>query len=289
MKRLLIFSFVLILGITASYSQTTNSLPEEETVEVKKTELKNVEKYEAILTKRGLWARTLPKLNDRDKALIAMNADDRKNFADFLDEENSGFVRLHDMANCDDKNYVLNVNNPCPWDIPGKASSYSFRKRKYQRIYFSDIRVMKAKFEIVGVNLLGFLTELGDVDLDKISLQSNGIKEMLEYQPSSNVNEVEKVYNLAKNGFRFNNFVYKTDSPIKVNTTYALRCIAFDGKIYRKIDGIRVNLLSDDKRSDITVAFRVIRKYEDGSYGMLWKELQKKSAPKLKDEKQSLK
>lgn len=289
MKRLFIFSFLLICGTIASFPQAPNPIPEEETVEVKKTELKNVEKYEAILTRRGLWARVLPKLSDRDKSRIAMHSDDRKEFANFLDKENTGFVRLHDTANCEDKNYVLDINNPCPWDILGKATAYSFRKRKYQRIYFSDIRVAKEKIEIVGVNLLGFLTDLGEVDLDKISLQTNGVKEMSEYEPSNNINEIEKLFNLTKRGFKLNNFVYKMDLPIKVNTTYALRCIAFEGKIYRKIDGIRVNLLSDDKRSDITVAFRVIRKYEDGSYGILWRELQRKSAPKLKDETQILK
>lgn len=286
MKGLFIFSFLLICGITSSFPQAPNPISEEENVEIKKTELKNVEKYEAILTKRGLLARTLPKLSDRDKSLIAMASDDREKFAEFLDKEKTGFVRLHDIANCADKNYVLDISNSCPWDILGKATSYSFRKRKYQRNYFSDIRVVKEKFEIVGVNLLGFLTELGDVDLDKISLQSNGIKEILEYEPSNNINEVEKLHSLTKKGFMLNNFVYKTDSPIKINTTYALRSIAFDGKIYRKLDGIRVNLLGDDKRVDITVVFRVIRKYEDGSYGILWKELQKKSAPKLKDETQ---
>ncbi|NJM53832.1 MAG: hypothetical protein HC846_10855 [Blastocatellia bacterium] len=272
-----------------SFPQVSNPTPEEETIEVKKTELKNVEKYEAIVTKRGLWARILPKLSDRDKSRIAMHADDRKEFATFLDKENTGFVRLHDTANCEDKNYVLDINNPCPWDILGKATAYSFRKRKYQRIYFSDIRVAKEKIEIVGLNLLGFLTDLGAVDLEKISLQTNGIKEMWEYEPSNNINEVEKLFNLAKRGFKLNNSFYKTDLPIKLNTTYGLRSIAFEGKIYRKLDGIRVNLLGDDKRNDVTVVFRIIRKYEDGSYGILWRELQRKSAPKLKDDKQILK
>jgi len=218
-----------------------------------------------------------------------MNPIDRSKFAAFLDKKNTGFVRLHDSADCDEKSMVINAKEPCPWNILSKATSYSFRKGKYQRVYFSDIRIKKSIFEIVGVNLLGFLTSLGDVDLDKITLQSGGVKEMMEFEPSGNVKEAEIFYVLAKKGFQVNNFIYKTALPIKENTTYALRSVAYDGKIYRKVNGFKLNLLENDKRGDVTVAFRVIRKHEDGSYSILWKELQRKSAPKLKTEKQILK
>jgi hypothetical protein len=47
-------------------------------------------------------------------------------------------------------------------------------------------------------------------------------------------------------------------------------------------NGVSYNLLDGDKRVDVTLAFRVIRIGEDGSVTILWKELQRKEAPKLK-------
>jgi hypothetical protein len=293
MKYFKTFISLFILAFSLNiYGQATKPPPppEKEIVEIKKTELKNVENLEFnIRSIISSQSRRAVSLSERDKELIAMNQADRSQFAAFLDKENTGFVRLHDAGNCDEKSLIVNAKEPCPWNILGKAASYSFRKGKYQRAYFSDIRIKKSIFEIVGVNLLGFLTNLGNVDLHNLNLQSGGVKELMTFEPTSNVEEAERFYFLAKKGFQVNNFTYKTALPIKENMTYALRSVAYDGKIYRKVNGFKFNLLENDKRGDVTVVFRVIRKHDDGSYSILWKELQRKSAPKLKTEKQVLK
>ena len=270
---------VIFAGCLNIYPQTSD-LNREKRVEIKKTELRNVE-YP--------FTHRVVNLSERDKQAIAMDPQDRRRFAGFLAQEDAGYVRLHEFDNCSPKNIVVNANEPCPWNVLGKAISYSFRKGKYQRASFSDIRLRRSVLEIVGVNLLGFLTDVGDADLNNLTLQSGGIREMAEFQPSSDIMEAERAYSLAKRGFKINDFIYKIALPIKENTTYALRAIAFDTKIYRKVRGFKVNLLENDKRRDVIVVFRVIRKHEDGSYSILWKELQRKSAPKLKTEKQILK
>lgn len=273
----------------AVYGQETAPSPEtQDAKEVTKTELRNVERVEVS---SGRGARGYQKLNlsERDKELISMNPDDRASFAAFLDKPETGFFRLHDSDNCDEKSLIINTKEPCPWNIVGKATAYSFRKGKYQRAYFSDIRLRDSVIQIVGVNVLGFLTTLGNVELDKLNLQSDGIRPMAQYQPTEDVSEASALFRAVAKGFSVDSFVYKIQLPIKENTTYALRCVAFDTRIYKTVNGFKINVLQGDKRGDVTVVFRVIRKYEDGSYGILWKELQRKDAPKLKSEKQILK
>lgn len=222
-----------------------------------------------------------PSLTKRDKELTAINPSDKTKFASFLDEDETGFVRLHDAGKCSLKSSVVNADEPCPWNIPGKATTYSFRKEKYRSAFFSDLALFKSHFQVVGVNLIGYLIELGDVSLENNLLENEGVKKMSSFAVAGNLEEIEKHYAVAEKGFRIGEFFYKNALPVKENTTYALRSIAYQGKIYRKVNGFKLNVLEGDKRIDLTLAFRVIRKHEDGSVSLLWKELDRKDAPKI--------
>lgn len=222
-----------------------------------------------------------PTLTKSDKELIAINSADKIKFADFLKQDETGFLRLHDAADCGGKSNVVNAAKQCPWNVTGRAISYSFRKENYRSAFFSDIALVKSKFHIVGFNMLGFLTELGDVALDDLSLQSKGVKEMYEFAPSDNLKEIEKQYAITEKGFRIGDFLYTNSLPVKENIAYALRCIAYRGKIYRRVNGFKINVLDSDKRTDVTLVFRVIRKHDDGSVSILWKQLNERESPKI--------
>lgn len=222
-----------------------------------------------------------PSLTKRDKELTAINPTDKIKFASFLDEDETGFVRLHDAGNCSLKSSVVNADEPCPWNIPGKAATYSFRKEKYRSAFFSDLALFKSNFQVVGVNSVGYLIELGDVSLDGDLLQNEGVKKMSALMVAENLEEIKKQFVAAEKGFKIGEFFYKYSLPVKENTTYALRSIAYQGKVYRKVNGFKLNVLEGDKRIDLTLAFRVIRKHEDGSVSILWKELNRKDAPKI--------
>ena len=60
-----------------------------------------------------------------------------------------------------------------------------------------------------------------------------------------------------------------------------MRSIAYRGNYYRAIDGFLYDELDFDKRKDVTVAFRIIRRDEE-SVTIIWKQLVEKDSPKVK-------
>ncbi len=221
----------------------------------------------------------------RDKELTSVDKEDKSKHSAFLKGSDTGILRLHDSENCDEEGKTIHADEPCPWNIVGKATIYSFRTEDYTNKFFSDIQFEDKTFKIVGINLLGFLTDLGDVSIENLNLQSKGIKEMAEFQPSTEDAEITKHFGLAKNGFQVGDYIYKTELQMKPNKTYALRSIAYDSKVLWKIGKRKINVLEYDKRKDIIVIFRVVREQTDGSINILWKKIQSKDAPKLKPKK----
>lgn len=220
-------------------------------------------------------------ITKRDKQTISINKQDKSKYAGFLKNSDSGVLRLHDAEKCGEDGKVIRADEPCPWNITGKATLYSFRKEEYSNKVFSDIQFENNMFKVRGLNSLGFLTDLGNVSIENLDLQSKGIKEMAEFEPSTDLEEIKKHFGFTKNGFQIGEHIYKTEYEMDSAKTYALRSIAYESKVFWKIGKRKINLLAQDKRKDIIVIFRVVRKNDDGSVNILWRKLQSKDAPKI--------
>ena len=125
------------------------------------------------------------------------------------------------------------------------------------------------------------MVELGDVSLDDVSLESDGLDFLRNFVPETSSKEAQKQFSQMARGVRINNFLYRKALPANENSTYALRVIAYKGGIFQTFRGFRYNILEGDKRIDLTLAFRVIRKDADGSVTLLWKELERGEAPRI--------
>lgn len=278
---------MVLSGAAVSPAQTATSTPQSEPA-IKKIP----QRFEALRTpgeRMGLVRadlirdfRKYIRMTERDKKLISMHPEDKTRFEDFLKLPKTGFIRLHDAAQCPESRNIIRAEGPCPWGVTGKATAYSFRKDLYTVSAFSDIRNHAGSFQIAGINQLGFLTMLGDdAVLEDLDLQSPGIKAMSDFQPSSGIREIRYQSQLANRGFQVGDFTYRADLPIEPGKTYALRSIAYEGKAYRKFGKERLNIFKGDERRDIVVVFRVIRDYQDGSYGILWRELRRRPSPTI--------
>lgn len=66
-----------------------------------------------------------------------------------------------------------------------------------------------------------------------------------------------------------------------VDRTYALRAVAYRGKVIRSMAGIRYNELEYDRRRDVIVAFRVVDMDSEG-VTIVWRKLADIESPKIK-------
>ena len=117
--------------------------------------------------------------------------------------------------------------------ISGGGAYYSFARKTHEWGYGNDIGLEAGKLDTVAYS--GTLLLLGDVPLESVSLESPVAQTLAS--PSSTDN--------ARN---------RSQVSAKSNTTYLLRSF-------------------DDTRSDLLVAFRVVRVDTDGSAIILWKLL----------------
>jgi len=104
---------------------------------------------------------------------------------------------------------------------------------------------------------------------------------MAGFQPPERFEVAREQAVASARGFKMSGFFYRSILPLKEDHTYALRAIAFRGQVLQRAGMFRINILDGDKRDDIIVVFRVIRRHENGSVSLLWRELQRIRAPKL--------
>ncbi|HEY0429659.1 MAG TPA: hypothetical protein VGC76_17895 [Pyrinomonadaceae bacterium] len=204
-------------------------------------------------------------------------------FADFLRQENTGLFKFVADYGCAENPKIITATENClKFTMPGAGNSYSFRTNNYRLRRLADLTFTGKFFYVSGVLTHGILVNVGDVPLENISLQTIGTKYLNEFQPAPDLEKAIELDRQLIDGVEKDGFLYSRASAVLENTTYVLRSIAYNGKSFRAVRGITYNELDFDKRKDITVAFRIIRRDGDGSVTILWKELSRKDSPKIK-------
>lgn len=218
---------------------------------------------------------------------LAPNAEDIRKYADFLKNEKAGITKLAVDFGCADNPSVVVATPDCLlYTMPGAGSSYSFRVNNYRLRRLADLTFTNNSFQTTGVLTHGILVNLGDVALEQISLQTKGVKFLLDFPPTIEYEQATATESRLIAGIEQNGFVYRSGLAAEENRTFFLRSIAYRGASLRAIQGVTYNELDFDKREDIFVAFRIIRKDDDGSITILWKELDSKKSPKITREQE---
>ena len=234
-----------------------------------------------------------PKLSKEErakiKAILAPNAADAAKYADFLRQKNTGLFRLFPDFDCQAKN-VIRVDGDCANIVPG-SWNYSFRQKDYAAdADFLDVRLRDGNLVSDGFLSQGIIVRLGDVPLENVSPASGGIKFLLDFEPQIQSAEAKKQFAKIEKGIEADGYKYATSVKAEENTTYALRVIAYrnENKLINRLSPNPareefkfINLNYADKRIDLTVAFRVVRRDADGNLTILWKELNRRDAPKI--------
>src|SRR5258708_34017127 len=236
---------------------------------------------EMVRRKDGISLPLNPSLTKKDREAIAINPDDTKQFLALLQQGHSGIVRLQSANVCNPADKVIQAASGCPDNIAGKATSYSFRTDEYKTGLLADIQYLNNNLVAPGIYTTGIFSNLGDVDINSLGLASNGVRQLAAFVPANAVAELQSQDRQMTTGMRIENYLYKREGALKVNSTYVLRTIAYKGRMLGVVDGRSVNLLDLDTRKDLTVVFRVVREHPDGSVTLVWNQLDVKPPPKI--------
>lgn len=196
-------------------------------------------------------------------------------FSHLLKDTKMNLSRLFVDKNCDEgKTVTIEEIERCTDVIPieGGGAFYSFRfKANYHPASdWWDIHFINNKFIVGNETVQSIISEIGDVDLENINPDSEELKLLNNYKPLRTLPDIKERNKLLENGFKSGKFTYSISAPIKLNSTYIVRSIAY------KLKKIRTKRDSSEGKIDITLAFKVVGIEKDQSAIILWKELKSK-------------
>ena len=279
MRKYLVLAVIQFLFVSTVFSQT-NQLPMPKPPNAKPSERNTTRE---ALQNRNFFPFKAKRSKDQEKRLKP-NQEDLVKYAEFLKHSKTGIFRLVNDFDCESNVYVIKVDENCRNSIPG-GSFYSFREKEYTTAYLADLRLKDGLIISDGILSQNILVRLGDVPLETLSVGSEGMRFLTEFVPEAQSSAATKQYIDIVKGIRTENHEYRKVLPSILNNTYAIRIIAYRGSVYRNFRGWLFDLLAGDNRVDMTIGFRIIRKDADGSITLLWRELERKKAPKLKNDK----
>lgn len=188
----------------------------------------------------------------REGVLLSPSKEDRRAHAEFLSQPGTGLVRLLPREKWDGK-----------LSTRGGGSYYSFTRLTHEYGNGSDISLEQNMLSVgfAGANF-GFMANLGDVPLETVTGETEGVRYMASFQTPSLEPDARKAQRQFGGGFQSEQWAYKDRMPVSVGSTYVLRSVNYES-------------------SDVLVAFRVVRKDSDGSLVLLWKLLQEFPRPTL--------
>ena len=309
MKKLL---FVMMLGIIAVFTpvfgqetEAQRARREQETraLEQKAREREQIMRKENAQQQLELedWARRKERENLRFKtkplskeelkmarAALEPNPEDLVQYKDFLQQSKTGLFRLIPNRGCSLK-YVVSANEECQ-NSTYFGEFYSFELKDYYNSGFFDLTYKDGELISEGDFSHKMLVTLGDVPIEDISLVSNGVKFLKDFEPQTENNEFEKKTAEIAIGINFDGYKYSKSAKALPDTTYALRVVAYSPQInssswYRENEAEflrkRAIIANSNKRSDLILVFRIIRQDPNGTLSILWKELSRKKSHKL--------
>jgi hypothetical protein len=222
----------------------------------------------------------------RIKALLTPDPSDVAANNELLRLSRTGIFRLYPDANCESEREVR-VDGDCANHVP-EGSTYSFRSDALTRdIGFNNgLLVGDAFFSQM------IMVELGDVPLLDLDKTAEGLKFLEEFVPAKDLAGAGEQYRAIHQGIRADGRTYSERMLPKVNTTYAMRIVAYRngndlfGLGERAPAGSRniiqgLQTVQQDNRMDMLVAFRVVRQGDSADLTIVWKELSRQKSPKI--------
>lgn len=223
------------------------------------------------------------KATDEEIQQLAVDESHISRYGPFLKLPGTGIVKLSGDSSCvSDSDLVVASDRCLRLKMPGAGTSYSFRLESYRLPRLSDIVLLNGMFGADSVLQQFALVQLGDQDIEQVSLDSPGLKYLIELEPLRDRSLFAAYDAEITKGVELGGFIYRKGHPVTYGATYALRSIAFRGKYLRSIDGVEYDEMDYDRRRDVIVVFKVIGLDSAGNATIVWKRLRDIESPSLK-------
>ncbi len=193
-------------------------------------------------------------LEIKEREFLSAAPSDHAEYAEFLRQPETGLIRLLPR-----EKYQKRLTTV------GGGAYYSFLRRTHNYGYGSDLELYKDEFSVgfAGASF-GYLLMLGDMTLDEVIPETEGVQFLAALVSPSKEPEARAQQHHSHKGIKHGDFTYQRRAPVQIGKTYVVRSVSY-------------------RDSDTLVAFRVLRRDEDGSVILLWKMLKQFPKPELID------
>lgn len=223
---------------------------------------------------------------DEERAFLAPAKEDAENYKRLANGRNSGLIRLLMDRGCAGRATVVNAAKECEGlTMPGGGSAYSFRTGDYRIARIADIVFNKGRFEALGVLNHGIMVDLGNIPIESVTKGTEGVRYLTKIKPSKDFAQAADLANKLTKGMKKDGRTYASILPVRDNSTYVLRSIAYEGESLQRAGGFVFNELELDKRRDVLIAFKVVRDFNGNDVTIAWKQLDDSRAPELRQKK----
>jgi len=186
---------------------------------------------------------------------LSIPEEDKAKYADFLRQPNTGLIRLLPREKFD------TTSEKKGFTLRGGGAYYSFTRLTHEYGYGSDIELSQGLLSTgFGGYSYGIFADLGDIPLENVSLETTAAQVIGAHVPPTEEPKIRSEQRKWYNGETVDGISYRNRVPVMVNSTYLLRAIDYD-------------------RSDVLIAFRVVRQDSDDSAVILWRLVKKFPTP----------
>ncbi|MDQ4122968.1 MAG: hypothetical protein M3209_16140 [Acidobacteriota bacterium] len=188
----------------------------------------------------------------RENVLLDPAAEDRATYAEFLQQPDTGLIRLMPREKYDNK-----------LTTRGGGAYYSFSRLTHEYGYGSDISLEQGDLSVgfAGADY-GMIAKLGDVRIEDVTLENPIVRQLAQHKPPTTEPEARVEYRKISEDSMKKDAVFKRRMTAIAGNTYVLRSINYG-------------------TSDVLVAFEIIRQDNDDSLILAWKMLKKYPTPRL--------
>jgi hypothetical protein len=224
------------------------------------------------------------KLTPGQKRILYPSPEEMAAFAEFLKKRDAGLVRLLPIGKYEFGLTIAADRDPdTVLPIKGGGAFYSFAENRHDLGPWSEISLQYGRL-IADFNreTIGLITSLGDVPLESVNRESAGVEFLIRYRPPTTFAEAMAERMRNRGGFRDGDFTYSSSVAATAGSTYVLRSVIYNTELPR--DGGDLPAMRKPEEysgADELIAFRVVRRMEDGGATLLWKRLQKSKVRKL--------